>query len=33
MNLSMPWTLSVEVDDYLDKDDITKLYAIVMGWI
>lgn len=22
-----------DVDDYLDKDDITKLYAIVMGWI
>lgn len=22
-----------DVDDYLDKDDITELYAIVMGWI
>ncbi len=22
-----------DVDDYLDKDNITKLYAIVMGWI
>ena len=22
-----------DVDDYLDEDDITELYAIVMGWI